>query len=354
MKSNEIKQVFRFELPETNSSSSHSVVINRYSISNITTEDVPVDEKGNLVLPKGASFSSDRRFFNDIKNKLLYTCGLIYSRYSIKESEEKLKELAETIKNFTGINDVIFEWIGSEEEKEDAGYGEYSHPYIDHESLDLADLVLSPKENMLNFIFNKKSWLIIEHDSDCMNLRDYDKTIEQVQFEEDKAYCTLKFGGEIGDVNFELNSYPVKDIVDSLLDRYYNENDLAIKIVESVVIDERKARAITKEDIDFLIEDVINENDPRHESLYFFLNYRDLYIRGGVDLDLFKTTIGDEWPCLLYMNRKLGKELYELIERNAEDSDILSKLVGEFFTRSHKEIHKVKIEIVSNSYGKLS
>lgn len=354
MESNKIKQVFRFELPETNSSSSHSVVINRYSISNITAEDVPVDENGNLVLPKGASFSSDRRFFNDIKNKLLYVCGLIYSRYSIEESEKKLKELAEAIKNFTGINDVIFEWVGCKEEKDDTCYGEYSHPYIDHESLDLADIVLSPKENMLNFIFNKKSWLIIEHDSDCTNLRDYDKTIEQVPSEEDKVYCTLKFGGEIGDVNFELNSYPVRDIVDSLSERYYDENDLAIKIVESIVIDKGKARAITREDIDFLGEDDIDESDPRHESLYFFLDYTNLYIRGGINLDLFKTAIGDEWPCFLYINRKLGKELYELIDRNMSNSDILSKLVGEFFARNHKEIHKVKIEIISNSYGKLS
>lgn len=353
MKSNEIKQVFRFELPETNSSSSHSVVINRYSISNITTEDVPVDENGNLVLPKNVSFSSNRRFFNDIKNKLLYVCGLIYSRYSIEESEEKLKELAETVKNFTGINDVIFEWIGCEEEKDDAGYGEYSHPYIDHESLDLAGLVLSSKENMLNFIFNKKSWLIIEHDSDYMSLRDYDKTIDQVLSEENKAYCTLKFGGEIGDVNFELNPYPVRDIVSSLLDRYYDENDLVIKIIESIVIDKGKARAITEDDIDFISEDIINENDPRHESLYFFLNYNSLYIGGGINFDLFKTAVGDKWPCILYINRKLGKELYGLMSRN-KNKNILSKLVEEFFARNCEDIYKVKIEIVSNYYGKLS
>lgn len=347
MKSNEIKQVFRFGLPETNSSSSHSVVINRYSISNITADDVPVDENGNLVLPKGVIFSSDRRFFNDIKNKLLYTCGLIYNRYSIEESKEKLKELAETIKNFTGINDVIFEWVGCEEDY-------LSYPYIDHESLELTNIVLSSKESMLNFIFNKKSWLIIEHDSDCMNLRDYDKTIDQVQSEENKAYCTLKFGGEIGDVNFELNPYPVRDIVGSLLDRYYNEKDLAIKIIESIVVDKGEVRAITEEDIDFMSEDIINENDPRYESLYFFLNYKDLYVHGGVNLNLLKTTIGDEWPCLLYINRKLGKELYELIDRNGDKSDILHKLVEEFFARNYKNIYKVKIEIVSNCYGKLS
>ena len=49
-----IKKVERFNLPETNSSSSHSVVINRASIE--LSSDIDLDEDGDIVLESGRCF----------------------------------------------------------------------------------------------------------------------------------------------------------------------------------------------------------------------------------------------------------------------------------------------------------
>ena len=79
-----IKKVERFNLPETNSSSSHSVVINRASIE--LSSDIDLDEDGDIVLESGRCFGWEWKAMNSIKDKLLYVCGIYY--HSTKWNEK--------------------------------------------------------------------------------------------------------------------------------------------------------------------------------------------------------------------------------------------------------------------------
>ena len=78
---NKLKVVYREGLPETNSSSSHSVVITRSESKDIDKNYIPIREDGTIVIPKydGEIFDFGRSGFeahNDFITKAVFVISL--------------------------------------------------------------------------------------------------------------------------------------------------------------------------------------------------------------------------------------------------------------------------------------
>jgi hypothetical protein len=161
---------------ETNSSSSHSLIIRR---GEHTDTDFFKDKNNNITL-KGGQFGWGEgyeygdRFF-DAETKANYVAvGLLYliNRYKNPEYEgdrnipkdvydkylEHLDLLTEVIKEYTNCNEVIYEIITEYDRDR-----EWS--YIDHQSSDYFLSALESKDTLIDFIFNPNSELIIDNDN---------------------------------------------------------------------------------------------------------------------------------------------------------------------------------------------
>ena len=175
MKNSKIKRVRRENLPETNSSSSHSVVISMKSENNLPKEDWDLDIDDDLVLhiPRFRDFG--RSFFcsNSVLIKLQYLSGFFISGlYRNKVGISKLIHKFElALRDILGIKKIVFEdaaevWTKihtKEISKNDSYY--YEFPTIDWQSRDLEYEILESPETIKNFLLNPESWLYGGDDS---------------------------------------------------------------------------------------------------------------------------------------------------------------------------------------------
>lgn len=205
-----IRKVIRRGLPETNSSSSHSVTIsmtNNFQDPNIW--NLQPDENGIIHVPGDVSFGWEWNKYNDVLTKLQYVCGIIcHSNYEhrIKRSK-KLFELKRIILDFTGAKDVIFDWETEYNERlkngEDPEDIWINSPEIDHNSWDIFPEITENKDTLKNFIFNPESWLYLGNDNSSA-----DKDFYVDQPETPDTIASIDFSGDIGRIDFEIPNYP--------------------------------------------------------------------------------------------------------------------------------------------------
>jgi len=171
------KKVIRIDLPETNSSSSHSVVISMDSEKNLNIKDsgLKIDENTKtLYIPQFSDFGREMFYSNSTLIKLEYlSCffvrGCLAKRVTIGKQIHKF-ELA--LKDILGVEHIVFEevssiWKGIQEKtisKEDSFY--YDFPSIDWQSLILEDEILESPETIKNFLLNPNSWVYGGDDCD--------------------------------------------------------------------------------------------------------------------------------------------------------------------------------------------
>lgn len=206
-----IKEVIRKNLPETNSSSSHSVVISLdpTGIIGETEWDLIIDKDGNLHIPEFMSFG--REFFctNSALTKLQYlSCHYIYGPFMDRGGiSKKIHKFRSVLKNILGINNIIVEeyvefckGINSGElDASDIPY--YEYPEVDHESQDIFDEILESEETIKNFILNKNTWLYGGSDGYRAEPEVY---INTETLPKNIGCLSIDFGGEIGRVDIEI------------------------------------------------------------------------------------------------------------------------------------------------------
>lgn len=156
----------RYNAFETNSSSSHALVI---SIKQKTREEFDLIEpnsKGYIVV-YGGEFEWGFEEYYDTMDKINVLATV--ARYS-EDEKETLKLLTQVIKDVTYCTDVIYEWDIVEEDYDKYGivkslYCEY--PSIDHESRNLyLDIFSKGKEYVKQFIFNGDNCFFTGNDND--------------------------------------------------------------------------------------------------------------------------------------------------------------------------------------------
>lgn len=225
-----IKQVIRERLPETNSSSSHSVVI--CVNKNYLTDTLPMDDNGVIHVPRKDSFGWEYEKYNDAMTKLQYVCGILWRFKSNRKSVKKLKNI---IMNYTGATDVVFEWEEERlldndcldpeeyENEEDDFFYNSGAPEIDHNSSDIFPEIMESSTSIKNFIFNTKSWLYLGNDNSESPENFYE---DETEIKEHNITVSVDYGGKIGRVDFEYNESLGEDIMSML-----SEEDLINDIV---------------------------------------------------------------------------------------------------------------------------
>lgn len=216
-----LKIVIRKDLPETNSSSSHSIVINTREVNNITPDgllwDLKMDEDGFIHIPTtNSTFGREYEKFNSVLKKIQYACGLIRG-----EDYEKLSLLQELLVEFTGCKGVKFDWLGeyykdlqeaSIEDIDKFGFDYYYEygPAVDHQSLELEYDVWENKEVLKNFIFNSNSWLYLGDDGGYLDLKTQKELINP-NYPLVGGNISIEFGGDVGKVDLPIQEFPEPD-----------------------------------------------------------------------------------------------------------------------------------------------
>ena len=212
-----IKRVIREDLPETNSSSSHSVVISMNSEHNLDRRDwgLKIDENTQtLYIPTFSGFG--REFFcsNSVLVKLQYlSCFFISGTFKKKVSMSKMMHRFEVVlKDILGVKNIVFEeavdiWTrmkSGDIPKEDSIY--YDFPEIDWQSRDLKEEILETPETLKNFLLNPDSWVYGGDDSESKFSSKFSATQKQP---ETIGYYSADLQG-IGRVDVEIT--PLSDI----------------------------------------------------------------------------------------------------------------------------------------------
>lgn len=207
-----IKQVIRKNLPETNSSSSHSVVI--CVDPNSLVDTLPIDSEGVIHIPRRSeSFGWEFEKYNDPMTKLQYVCGIIWK---YKSNRKKVKLLKEIVLGYTGAKDIVFDWEENRsdtdivEEDEDY-YWDSGAPEIDHNSSDIFPEIMESARSIKNFIFNSRSWLYLGNDNS-----DAPEGFYEEETDDPEIIVSVDYGGDIGRVDFEYNESVNCDIEDNL------------------------------------------------------------------------------------------------------------------------------------------
>lgn len=143
----------RHSVFETNSSSSHSISISKDNKDNLL-DTLPVNE-GVCEIEVG-EFGWGYDSYTDAASKASY--ALTHARDSHADSARKLEMLKKVIQEQTGAKTVSFN-MG----KIDRNY--YIDGYIDNQSVDVCEEAFKSEKNLRNFIFNKRSTLIIDNDN---------------------------------------------------------------------------------------------------------------------------------------------------------------------------------------------
>lgn len=213
-----IKKVIRKNLPETNSSSSHSVVISMDSGGILKKEEwnLDIDDKGILHIPSFTDFG--REFFrtNSVLIKLQYlSCHYIWGLYKNRGVfSKRVHKFKTVLKDILGINGIIFEdYVNyckdlTEGRIESGDENYYEFPTVDHNSQDIFDEITESEETIKNFLLNKNTWLYGGSD-EC---RENKKVYINTELESPIIGCfSADLGGDIGRVDVEVTEDNIRD-----------------------------------------------------------------------------------------------------------------------------------------------
>lgn len=222
----------RIGLPETNSSSSHSIVISELkrddseyleNLSEYIKDDV-------LFIPDCSGYDFGNGSFsasNDIMKKISFAISLYSStNYGFNNLPAVLKfldYLRSIIKSFTGVKNVIFESIDKYNEMFEEHqiseyfdeYNEYDYDYrcvsfgiVDHQSCDLSEELFQNRNTLKDFIFSKDSWLFLGSDCYDMDSKISDYLSEYYKLENNPQkfdYASIDFEKNLGRIDIPLD-----------------------------------------------------------------------------------------------------------------------------------------------------
>ena len=192
MEKKNIRKIVRAKMPETNSSSSHSITIsnNIELCENPQLQNLVIESDGWIRFNDQKNFGWEWEKYNDSYTKSLYVLATLgmYHKYNPKEEYLELEKIfKEVICDYTGADGVEIK----------------CYPTIDHQSTDTLDTkLLRDKDYLKEFIFNPGSWLFLGNDND-----DHPSQFFIVPTETYPYKVIIHFPG-IGDDIYEFRDYP--------------------------------------------------------------------------------------------------------------------------------------------------
>lgn len=161
----DIKQKIRLNLPETNSSSSHSLVIgynNNYLKSRMDAlkELEPYLNDNGILIVNSAEFGWESGKSNNIYEKLQYLMAISCSYHGCGWEDETINNRAKVQKFLSKVEKIVRDYTGITEVKfETKGSG------VDHQSIYLYDDIAESTRSIKNFLFSNQSWVFLGNDN---------------------------------------------------------------------------------------------------------------------------------------------------------------------------------------------
>lgn len=197
-----MKIVIRENLPETNSSSSHSIVINSRKID--YSLPAPINGKIQLNLDGYDEYSCFGRQWQRTRNtigKLTY----IISAFCTDGAGGKYGGL--NSKKLIVLSNIVKEITGYPLDVEDILTHRGVIPSIDHQE-NGNELFTNNKDVLKNFIFNKNSILLLGSD-EGYNPDNYFKLGDESDYSIASAVYSIDFKGDVGEIDFIIKDYPM-------------------------------------------------------------------------------------------------------------------------------------------------
>ena len=315
-----LKVVVRQDMPETNSSSSHSVVINTKSFLPVKPGDeywnLAIDNSGYIHVPGNVNFGWEWEKYNDVLSKLQYVAG-IFSRG--ENPQKRLARLSSIVKGFTGAKGVIYDWVNIYNTTKDYDSYDCGAPEKDHNSSDIFPEITESDETIKNFIFNRKSWLFLGNDNSDEGASFYD--VEEGLEKQYKALLKIDFGGDIGEVEFPMESYP--SWPSDTLEEY-----TAKAILDAIVFDRATRTAVKRN---------LGHDNDKTGTMFYMTGYTisELF---GEEVVVYGTRDFEQSVCGLASTKGLSKSM-----------DDIKAIVD---TRKEDWI-TIGIDILTDEFGKL-
>lgn len=155
---------------ETNSSSSHSIVVMKDSqyeteeyFNTLCEVVIEYDEELVQYIKSGeyrlSRFECDLEFgrspftvLDDFRSKLRYAIAYY------QDDEDKIKEIMEVLKKYTGCTKIVYPYTWNKDEAQ-----EYKG-YIDHQSIGILDSLINSGVSIEEFLTNRKYFVVIDGD----------------------------------------------------------------------------------------------------------------------------------------------------------------------------------------------
>lgn len=232
-----MKIVIRENLPETNSSSSHSIVINSRKID--YSLPTPLNGKIYLNLDGYDEYSCLGRQWQRTRNtigKLTYiisafcTDGAGGGRYG-KLNSKKLMVLSSIVEDVTGYPLDVEDILAHKDKI----------PSIDHQEVG-NELFTNNKDILKNFIFNKNSVLLLGSDEGG-DPDNYFKLGDEHDYSIASAVYSIDFKGDVGEIDFIIKDYPQRKTVLEMI----TSDSVNLDLLQSIGYDTvaKKARFIS-------------------------------------------------------------------------------------------------------------
>ena len=146
-------------MPETNSSSSHSLAIFKNN-PNKTQLTINLESDNSVMIPdySRGDFGWGWDYILDPAMRACYVISCISNLYRGKKRDELREKFENIIKDYTGATKVKYEWA-----KDDNLLKIYEFaPSVDHQSIgDMYDKISISDDSMRDFIFSNQSYLLI-------------------------------------------------------------------------------------------------------------------------------------------------------------------------------------------------
>ena len=206
-----LKRRVRLRLPETNSSSSHSLVISPNTDQLMTRDEILnelstyMDSSGNLFIDS-KEFGRELARYDDVYSRIQYAASLIVMGCEEEELLAKHKDLAllgYNIKKFLGLkNNVTFNL-------------ESSYLFsVDHQSYDKYLEVFESERSLINFLFGKTSRIYTSDDGGVDDLKFYElNNFPNINEAENYGYIRVDLPeNSVGAIEFPLDNPFCPDI----------------------------------------------------------------------------------------------------------------------------------------------
>lgn len=311
MKSNRIKKVIRIGLPETNSSSSHSVSINMGN-----DFICPGDPRFNLIIKDDTLFIPERtegfgwevEKYNDPGTKLQYVCGIYCSDINTHRGCTRITKLKRLLCELLGVSNVVFEWdvnyfqrlnklkLDEPGESEDWYREECyrNYPEINHNSTDIFDEIIESRETIKHFIFNPNSWLYLGNDNSSYPAHFFDDSWIEPEDDEPEFRGYIEMGGNIGRLDFDVPYIKHSECNGSFLSRCEELEDILFELYYDVGSGNYIARSPL----------TLNKNWPSIENNYLSYSYSQILDCGNGNFSIILTNKNFQDVYLIYMNTK--------------------------------------------------